>query len=412
MVGLAAASGGGGGDDTPQPTDAPTDAPTDEPTEPPQPIKIANSLVGIAGLATNPVVGDPGTAFLIEGGVGDIGPDTIDSLNLNFADDLDVTLQVLEQDAGQDAVVDGTIQLNTSLAGIAGLGIDQITGAAGLNVAVTGGVGDQTAFGGLDGIPQFDQGLNVTQHVVAGDAALDGFVDGTIQLNTSLAGVAGLGIDAVTGADGLNVAVMGGVGVASLANLESLSTGFASGLNVTQHVTQADVAALGGLGGMASTLAGKGVDTLSVGEATLGLGDVSALLDAGLNFAASDNISFVADVAGTALASNGIDLDDLGNLGVDSVDVNVGTADTIGIDANTGMGSAGMDAESLGNALADLVEKFQGQVFATEDEVTLHVGEGNAVAGLDASLLEDIQLLGIDFLSGSDSLDLNDLNKA
>ncbi|MDD2535456.1 MAG: hypothetical protein PHW78_02650, partial [Macromonas bipunctata] len=394
------------------PTDAPTDAPTDEPTEPPQPIKIANSLVGIAGLATNPVVGDPGTAFLIEGGVGDIGPDTIDSLNLNFADDLDVTLQVLEQDAGQDAVVDGTIQLNTSLAGIAGLGIDQITGAAGLNVAVTGGVGDQTAFGGLDGIPQFDQGLNVTQHVVAGDAALDGFVDGTIQLNTSLAGVAGLGIDAVTGADGLNVAVMGGVGVASLANLESLSTGFASGLNVTQHVTQADVAALGGLGGMASTLAGKGVDTLSVGEATLGLGDVSALLDAGLNFAASDNISFVADVAGTALASNGIDLDDLGNLGVDSVDVNVGTADTIGIDANTGMGSAGMDAESLGNALADLVEKFQGQVFATEDEVTLHVGEGNAVAGLDASLLEDIRLLGIDFLSGSDSLDLNDLNKA
>ncbi len=120
----------------------------------------------------------------------------------------------------------------------------------------------------------------------------------------------------------------------------------------------------------------------------------------------------MADVAGTALASNGIDLDDLGNLGVDSVDVNVGTADTIGIDANTGMGSAGMDAESLGNALADLVEKFQGQVFATEDEVTLHVGEGNAVAGLDASLLEDIQLLGIDFLSGSDSLDLNDLNKA
>ena len=208
------------------------------------------------------------------------------------------------------------------------------------------------------------------------------------------------------------VAIMGGVGAATLADLQNTSIKLGGNLQVTQHVTQADLTSLGGFaGGMGTALSNNGVDTLSVGDATLGLDDVSALLDAGLNFAASNNISFV-DVAGTALASNGIDLDDLGNLGVDSVDVNVGTADTIGIDANTGMGSAGMDAESLGNALADLVEKFQGQVFATEDEVTLHVGEGNAVAGLDASLLEDIQLLGIDFLSGSDSLDLNDLNKA
>ncbi len=344
---------------------------------------------------------------MIEGGVGDIGSGSIDSLNLQFAQDLDVTLQVLADDAGLDAVVDGTIQLNTSLAGLAGLGIDQITGAAGLNVAVTGGVGDQTAFGGLGGVPHFDQGLNVTQHLVAGDALVDGVagVDGTIHLNTSLAGIAGLGIDAVTGADGQHVVVMGGIGATSPADLPNL-TKFAAGLNVTQHVTQADLVALDGFAGAAPVLAGHNIDTLSVegGAANLNLDDVSALLEAGLNFAASDNISFVdVDVTGTALADHGITLDDLANLGIDSVDVHVGQMDTIGIDAKDGL-----TADNLAEELTKLVEKFQGQVFAAQDEVTLHVGD-NAVAGLSDALLNEIELLGIDFLSGNDlggSLDL------
>ncbi|WP_169929008.1 hypothetical protein [Macromonas bipunctata] len=183
-------------------------------------------------------------------------------------------------------------------------------------------------------------------------------------------------------------------------------TKFAAGLNVTQHVTQADLVALDGFAGAAPVLAGHNIDTLSVegGAANLNLDDVSALLEAGLNFAASDNISFVdVDVTGTALADHGITLDDLANLGIDSVDVHVGQMDTIGIDAKDGL-----TADNLAEELTKLVEKFQGQVFAAQDEVTLHVGD-NAVAGLSDALLNEIELLGIDFLSGNDlggSLDL------
>lgn len=161
---------------------------------------------------------------------------------------------------------------------------------------------------------------------------------------------------------------MGGIGATGPADLPHLTT-FAHGLNVTQHVTEADLKALDGFfaGGMAPVLAGHGIDTLSVGAAKLDFDDVSALLDAGLNFAASDDIGFVdADVAGTALASHGITLDDLAKLGADSVDANVGQTDTIGIDAK-----AGLTADNLAEELAKLVAKFHGQeVFAAQDEVT------------------------------------------
>ena len=103
-----------------------------------------------------------------------------------------------------------------------------------------------------------------------------------------------------------------------------------------------------------------------------------------------------ADVTGTVLADHHITLDDLANLGIDSVDVHVGEMDTIGIDAKDGL-----TADNLAEELTKLVEKFQGQVFAAQDEVTLHVGD-NAVAGLSDALLNEIELLGIDFLSGND----------
>ncbi len=374
--------------------------------------KISQSLVTLAAMESNPIVGAAGDSFLIEGGLGAIGTDTLDSLGLSFGQDLDVTLDLLAADATTDAIDDGTIQLNTSLAGLAGLGIDHITSDAGQNVTITGGLG---AIGSdtLDSLGlSFGQDLDVTLDLLAADATTDAIDDGTIQLNTSLAGLAGLGIDHITGDAEQDVFISGGFGNFTSAHLATLAAGgFANNLDVTlgglssSDLTNysASISGMAGWSGATTDLVAIGVDIISVGTDDVSLDDIAALISSGLDFAAADNISLIdADIEGTLMAGGGISLDDLADLGIDTVDADTGAAGNIKLAAGDTVTDE-MSSSDLESALADILAKFDGAVFAEQDNVSLDIGNNAvAVADLSAGLLEGIVLLGIDTFSNGE----------
>jgi hypothetical protein len=421
---------------TSAPTEAPTSAPTEAPTvQPPAggggggsgggstgPIVVPASLVDLAKPGANTVVGAAGDSFLIQGGVGDIGDDTLDSLGLDFGQDLNVTLDLQPGDAATDATADGTIQLNTSLSGLAGLGIDHITGAPDQNVSITGGLG---AIGdaSLDSLGlDFGQDLNVTLDLQSGDALTDGFSDGTIQLHTSLAGLADLGIDHVTGDTGQDVFITGGLGNFSSSSLSALAAGgfgFTSNLDVTAGgLSVADLDGYsGGWNAATTALHAIGVDTISVGEASVSLDDISALISSGLDFAAADNISLIdSSVEGTLLAGShgAISLDDLANLGIDTVDADGSAENTFKLLAGNTV-SAGTTSVDLETALRDILDKFDStgdftkEVFANQDNVSLDIGNNytkDEVAGLSSDIFDDIETLGIDVLTDSHGMEL------
>ena len=346
-------------------------------------------------------------SFLIQGGIGAIGTDTLESLDLDFEQGLDVTLNLVEADVND---TDGTIHLNTSLAGLAGLGIDHITGDAYQGVEITNGLGDigTETLESLD--LDFAQGLDVTLNLVEADV---NDTDGTIHLNTSLAGLAGLGIDHITGDAYQGVFIAGGIGnfdnqSVNLATLAGAGFDFASNLDTTIALNVADLAGYsGGLTGWSAAtadLANVGIDTISVGTADVSLDDISALISSGLDFAANDNISFIdaSVVDGTLMASHDITLDELANLGIDTVDANnLDTTNEIHIVAGGGVHD-GMDNSAFETALQAILDKFEGakDIFAANDTVQLEVGNNDfALADLSHNLQEGIQLLGIDFFT-------------
>ena len=221
--------------------------------------------------------------------------------------------------------------------------------------------------------------------------------------------MADLGIDHITGDTGQDVFIAGGIGgIDSVSvNLSTLASGgfsFASNLDVTVSVSPTDLTAYsigsGGWIGVTTDLAAIGVDTISVGTADVSLADISALISSGLNFAATDNISLVdPNVEGTLMAGSGITLNDLADLGIDTIDAHVNVIDTIKIVAG-GEVAANMSSADLEKALSDILAKFHGVVFADQDNVSLDIGSNAAaVAGLGQILLGGIELLGIDALS-------------
>jgi hypothetical protein len=96
---------------------------------------------------------------------------------------------------------------------------------------------------------------------------------------------------------------------------------------------------------------------------------------------------------------NHITLDQLGSLGVDTVDAHVATPDVIALHAGGGVIETGMTDAGLESALQDILAKFDAPVFDSNDEVTIDVGH-NVLANLSADVLNEIQLLGIDYLDG------------
>jgi hypothetical protein len=399
-----------------QPGDAATDATADGT------IQLNTSLSGLAGLGIDHITGDANQNVSITGGLGAVGAASLDSLGLDFGQDLNVTLDLQPGDAATDATADGTIQLNTSLSGLAGLGIDHITGAPDQNVSITGGLG---AIGdaSLDSLGlDFGQDLNVTLDLQSGDALTDGFSDGTIQLHTSLAGLADLGIDHVTGDTGQDVFITGGLGNFSSSSLSALAAGgfgFTSNLDVTAGgLSVADLDGYsGGWNAATTALHAIGVDTISVGEASVSLDDISALISSGLDFAAADNISLIdSSVEGTLLAGShgAISLDDLANLGIDTVDADGSAENTFKLLAGNTV-SAGTTSADLETALRDILDKFDStgdftkEVFANQDNVSLDIGNNytkDEVAGLSSDIFDDIETLGIDVLTDSHGMEL------
>jgi hypothetical protein len=242
----------------------------------------------------------------------------------------------------------------------------------------------------------FASGLDVTL-----DVTDDAVADGTFQLNSSLAGLADLGIDYITGVSGQDVTLTGGVG--SLG--DNLLT-FAESLNVTVELSDADISTYtGNWSDMATDLSGVGVDVISVGGvADISLSDVTALISEGLSFAATDDINLdVTSVEGTTMG--GHSLQDLADLGVDTVEDNSGEVNTINLTAGDTV-TDGMSEADLAQALSDILAKFDTgvPVFESEDIVTVSIGD-NDVTGL-TDLLDEIELLGIDALSDTDGNEL------
>jgi hypothetical protein len=154
-------------------------------------------------------------------------------------------------------------------------------------------------------------------------------LDGTVYLGSSLAGLGGLGIDYITGDDGLNVAFAGLGDIAGIAgdlsvfNAEdfALLTTFSSGLNVT-----AEISTFEDLGRL-NSLAGLDFSSIGLDFGSIGL----------------DALSFSDGLLGTSLDSEGtvylgdLGLADIQNLGIDHVlsdsdiNINLGTTPSFNV---------------------------------------------------------------------------------
>lgn len=328
-----------------------------------------------------------------------------DIQNLNFDSALNVNLELTAADDALDAV-DGTVNLNTSLAGLAGLGIDSVSAADDLHSPVNGsghgtvnlaGFGT-TSFASIAGLT-FDDSLTVNLDLTDADFALDGFdgdAGGTVNLHTSLAGLSGLGIDHVVddSSDFDSVVLMGGLGV--------------GGVGVASLGAIANLAATTGHLPDFSSFDGQAYLDVAGGSVDINLADAIALIDAGLSFAVSvDDATMMIDstmIVGTELGHTAT-LDHLGDLGIDTVDI----ADAFGhlhVEAG-GDVVDDLDTGDLDVALADILAKFEDQVvFEDQVCVSLDIGQNDvsAVGAIDADILQGIKLLGFDEI---DYIDVN-----
>jgi hypothetical protein len=329
-------------------------------------VMLNTSLAGLAGLGIDRIAAGAGSDV---GTVEVAGVGTLDDLtgDFSFASALDVGLSLTAADSALDGTADGTVMLNTSLAGLAGLGIDRIAAGAGSDVGTVEVAGVGT-LDDLTGDFSFASALDVGLSLTAADSALDGTADGTVMLNTSLAGLAGLGIDHVSGADGLHV-VLGALGSTDW-DLSALNAfAFDSSLDVTLAATadefaQLDLVALRNAGVDHLDIVGSGNDS---GSVTINLNDTISLLDLAIGFAGNDQVTLsISD--GTSLASHDVSLKDLADLGIDSVHTQGAISYTV---------SAFDENENQANLsdLSELLARFETHgVFENDDPVTLSVG--------------------------------------
>jgi hypothetical protein len=199
---------------------------------------------------------------------------------LEFADGLDVTLQLTDADDALDSISsteDGTVNLNTSLSALSAMGIDSIEADGDGDVGTVNvlGYGSKSEVSGL----VFDDALDVTLQLTDADDLLDSYsTEGTVILDTNLSALSAMGIDSIEAyADGGvgSVIISDGFGDFTLSELSSLGLSFADGLSVT--VDSSDFSSLDlsdaveaslmlGTGDAAETLRDMGIDIINTGD--------------------------------------------------------------------------------------------------------------------------------------------------
>jgi hypothetical protein len=199
---------------------------------------------------------------------------------------------------------------------------------------------------------------------------------GTVHLETSLTSIASLGVDHVTGGAGVSsVVVDGGLGDSEMFPTDGIP----------------DFTSFNGLAFIDDKSHGGIVD--------LELADATALIESGLRFVRGNDVSLEAHDE-SALENSGLTLQDLGSIGIDHVETQVGT-DILNIDAGVD------DIEGLAALLSAFNPPRSGDesLFQDVDQVSLDIGSIKTTE-IDESMLAQIKLLGIDTVTDDDGDDL------
>ncbi|AJP72617.1 beta strand repeat-containing protein [Sphingomonas hengshuiensis] len=411
--------------------------------------QLNTTLKGLSDLGVDSVAVEDGvTQLFIDAGsgLGSISLGRMAAFNLAQTDgSLDVTVNV---DAG---TLDSGFDLGDTASGLAAIGVDQIgvvgDGALTMNYSQVSSIADAgltfdasanititasdaqvsalAADGGLaslniDTIDVADDSITITETQAAALASgnisfADGdavtvISDGT-QLNTSLKGLADLGVDSVAVTDGVSVLSLGLGG-----SLDKISLGRAvsftdaqsdASLDVTVTVDGGKLAAGFDTSAIAGTLAASGVDHIGVtgdGALTMNYAQANAITEAGLTFDAG------ADITVTASVSQ-IESLDLVGVGIDHIDAN-GAGATI-TDATAAALSAGgtdfvqSDVITVTAVGTELTTTLKGLQDLHVDKVAVETGvEVLHVDAGDLSQVEASDLPQFDVSQSDTSLDV------
>ncbi len=319
-------------------------------------VNLDTSLSALAGMGIDIITGNNGTSVVIQGGIGDID---LNDPGLRFADgkngerNLSVTVDVT------DDAENGTVNLNTSLSALDAMGIDTISGEAGTSVLIQGGIGElDLAATDMSFADSGESDLDVTLQTDLNDlgtvnlntnlSALAGMGIDTINLNNSLSQLAALSTDRITGEDGTSLVIQGGMDGFDLDATDlSFADGGTNDLNVTLDVTDDIENGTVNLSTSLSALSAMGIDTIT-GEA-----GTSVLIQGGSEMTLSD-------IMGLGMSFDN-DLD---------VTLSIGDADAL---ADFGLTDADLQADSsfmLGNSEAATALKDMGIDFINGDGVS------------------------------------------
>ncbi|MCE2783120.1 hypothetical protein [Limnohabitans sp.] len=320
-------------------------------------VNLNTSLSALDAMGIDTITGNAGTSVLIQGGIGGLD---LGATDLSFTDsgenDLDVTLQLTDADQNADT---GTVNLNTSLSALDAMGIDTISGEAGTSVLIQGGIGElDLAATDMSFADSGESDLDVTLQTDLNDlgtvnlntnlSALAGMGIDTINLNNSLSQLAALSTDRITGEDGTSLVIQGGMDGFDLDATDlSFADGGTNDLNVTLDVTDDIENGTVNLSTSLSALSAMGIDTIT-GEA-----GTSVLIQGGSEMTLSD-------IMGLGMSFDN-DLD---------VTLSIGDADAL---ADFGLTDADLQADSsfmLGNSEAATALKDMGIDFINGDGVS------------------------------------------
>ncbi|WP_151447293.1 beta strand repeat-containing protein [Lacisediminimonas profundi] len=345
---------------------------------------VASEAAALADLGVDHLHSSTGAVTLSDAQAG-----AIIGEGLNFVVNDEVTVQA------------EATHMTTSLKDLQKLGVDTVLAPDAASVLKVGlgaglfGAGALPVFGDTDG-----------------DGTLSGLEDSALDVTLNVMDPASLAGRADSFADaGIDhIQVNGGQATLDVAQLEqwmSSTVDFTDGTDLTLTVTEADI---GLLADNAAQVHDYGVNTLDVAgvnaSLTLGAGDAAALVQAGLEFEATDTVTVdVTGAEGTHLSTS---LKDLQKLGVDHVSLS-GGADaagtlTVELGDSTVFGGAltsfdqgdhitlsisGADGDGMVAHVAELTAAGIDTIFVN-DETNVNVGMADAQAILGGDLSYDL----------------------